>query len=335
MYKLKNSGIIREIECNDNFAYILEKSSYFENTAYKVLQNQTNELFIRCMKMLYNGKVEIYYLTDDYSSLASILEAEDAEQDKLITICMNLFKNIIEIKKEDDFLKCENIDISLDKIFVDRNTLKVRLVYLPVSVKGFNTYMTFENELRARLVKAVNRSFPIMNDRMEQFISDLSNGSLSLEEVVNKVRNGGLRQETISIQQRASTRMSQQQIRQQSLRMSQAQTSTVSPRVSQPQTIEKIRLVALNAPEYFEIVIDADEILIGKSAEFSDKVIPYNPKISRKHCRIIRRQDEFYITDEKSLNHTYVNGMMVMEAQFVKIRKGDSIRLADSKFQVV
>lgn len=331
MYKLKNSGIIREIESNDNFAYILEKSSYFENTAYKVLQNQTNEIFIRCMKMLYNGKIELYYLTDDYCSLVSILEDEDAEQDKLITICMNLFKNIIEIKKEDDFLKCENIDISLDKIFVDRNTLKVKLVYLPVSVKGFNTYMTFENELRARLVKAVNRNFPIMNDRMEKFMTDLSNGSLSLEEVSNRVRTGGIRQEPIFVQQRE--RLSQPKIRQQ-IRMPQSQLRQPL-RTSQLNTMETIRLVALNSPKYFEILIDTDEVLIGKNAELVDKVISYNPKISRIHCKIIRRQDNFYISDEKSLNHTYVNEMMVNEMQFVKIEKGDIIRLADSKFQVM
>ena len=54
------------------------------------------------------------------------------------------------------FLKCQNIDISPEKIFVDRNTLEVYLIYLPIkTVESEYDRSTFENDLRMRLIEAV------------------------------------------------------------------------------------------------------------------------------------------------------------------------------------
>ena len=66
MYTLKDNGIVEEIACGNNFGYLLSDSKYFANTDYKVLQSQTSGIFVPCMKMLFNGKIQIYYITDEY-----------------------------------------------------------------------------------------------------------------------------------------------------------------------------------------------------------------------------------------------------------------------------
>ena len=96
-----------------------------------------------------------------------------------------------------------------------------------------------------------------------------------------------------------------------------------------------IKIVAMNAPKYFEIVIDKDEMLLGKKQELVDAVIPFNNMISRKHCKIIRVNGKFYISDEGSANGTYVNRVRLAQGQRFQISKGDIIRLADSDFQIV
>ena len=96
-----------------------------------------------------------------------------------------------------------------------------------------------------------------------------------------------------------------------------------------------IKLVAMNAPSHFELVIDRDDAVIGKKQELVDMVIPFNRMISRKHCRITNRTGIYYINDEGSANGTFVNGVRLNPGQKAQINRGDIIRMADSDFQIV
>jgi pSer/pThr/pTyr-binding forkhead associated (FHA) protein len=96
-----------------------------------------------------------------------------------------------------------------------------------------------------------------------------------------------------------------------------------------------MKLVAMNAPSYFELVIVQDDVVIGKKQELVDLVIPFNKMISRKHCRVTKMNGTYYISDEGSANGTYVNGVRLNPGQRMQINRGDVIRLADSDFQIV
>jgi len=305
MYTLKDNGILREVDCCGNFGYVLDNKTYFVNTDYKVLQSQTSEIFIQCMKVLYNGKMELYYLADDFLPVSSMFA--NITPNTLHTIVINLFSNVIEVRNN-GFLTCQNIDLSWDKIFVDPNTLKVKLVYLPINIKTFDSYSAFESELRSSLVKLIDKVITVPNDRLEQLVLDLHNGSLTLEEVYNKSRGPDAR---TNIRTRPGN-------------------NGTKPVVS-----DNIRIVAMNAPQYFEIIIDRDELVIGKKAELVDAIIPFNKMISRKHCKVTRHNNNFYITDMGSVNGTYVNRTRIDSGQSCQINRGDVIRLADSDFQIV
>lgn len=301
MYALRDNGILWEIECGNNFGYILENNSNLVNTDYKILQSQTSGIFVPCMKMLYNGKTELYYVTDDYHPMSSMLNGIVA--DTLITILVNLFANVIEVRNN-GFLSCQNIDLSWDKIYVDANTLKVKLVYIPINIKIFDNYSAFESELRSSAIKVINEVIVSSNSRIEQFVSYLYNGSMTLEDVYNKSRRIGTQ-------------------------------AILNTDTQDPITGNELRIVAMNAPEYFEIILNRDELLIGKKAELVDAVIPFNKMISRKHCKITKSAGAYYITDEGSANGTYINRIRIAPNQPKQINKGDIIRLADSDFQIV
>ena len=304
MYMLKDRGIISEVKCDSNFEYVLENSAHFVNTDYKVLQSQTNGIFVQCMKLLRNGKLALYYVTNDYRTISSMFVG--ITPDMLVQVVINLFADVIEVRNN-GFLDCQNIDLSWDKVFVEPNTLKVKLVYIPVSERAFGSYAEYESELRSSIVKLIDRVIPAPGERLNQFVHDLRNGSMSLEDVYNKSRSAGM------------------------------------PPLINPATADvipgpeegSIRIVAMNVPGHFEILIDKGDMLLGKKRELVDAVIPFNKMISRKHCRISRNNGEYYISDEGSANGTYVNRVRLSPGQRQRIKKGDIIRLADSDFQIV
>lgn len=78
-----------------------------------------------------------------------------------------------------------------------------------------------------------------------------------------------------------------------------------------------------------------DEITtIGKSSEKSDIVIQGSPSVSRRHCRIIKKEEKYFIEDLGSLNHTYKNGILIETGKSVEIEKGDIIKLSDIIFEI-
>lgn len=72
---------------------------------------------------------------------------------------------------------------------------------------------------------------------------------------------------------------------------------------------------------------------LGKEQSFVDYCIMNNPTISRSHANIIRKGNDYYIVDMNSKNHTYVNGMMILSGQEVKLEHGDKIALSNENFE--
>ena len=302
MNLLVEKGIISEMECGSNFAYILKDSSGFLSTEYKVLQSQTGSRFIKCMKMLYNGKIELYYCINSYKPMSSILSNIDPE--RFITIAGNLLAGIIEVKNN-GFLSCQNIDSSFDHIYVDMNTYKVSLVYLPLNKHEYDDCSAFENALRISLVKLISGLPSLSSPKITQFAADLQNGMMTLEDLCAAL--GGKRKSF----------------------------DTIPPVEKRPAAHSySMRFVAMNAPERVEFIINKDEFTIGKK-ETNDGIITFNKMISRNHCKITNRNGQYAICDLKSANGTYVNGRKLPPEQISPIKNGDIVRLANSDFQVI
>lgn len=187
MNLLLEDKYISEMVWGSNFSYILSDSSAFLPTEYKVLQNQADSGFVRCMKMLYNGRVQLFYLTNELKSLAALLPSLTA--DSFRTIAANLFADIINVK-QNGFLSCQNIDISFDKIYIDPSTYRVSLVYLPLSRRLFENPSDFENELRTEFVKLISGVPLLTSPKTVQLLSDLSDGTLTMEDLYGRM-NGG------------------------------------------------------------------------------------------------------------------------------------------------
>lgn len=54
---LIENGIVNKVDCGNDLAYVVNDNTIFYATEYKVLQSQSDGVFIKCMKLLYNGKI--------------------------------------------------------------------------------------------------------------------------------------------------------------------------------------------------------------------------------------------------------------------------------------
>lgn len=309
MNLLAEKGLITEMTCGSNFAYLLSNNDDFLSTEYKVLQSQVNSSFVKCMKMLFNGRIQLYYLISGWKPLSEFLENLEAES--FLTIVSNLLGCIIDVKSN-GFLACQNIDISLERIYVDSATYKVSLVYLPLKQRLYGDYSIFENELRTGLVRLISRTASLNSARVLQISSDLSNGMLTLEDLWGRLRGA------VSAAPVAAERKEDAAIRMPIRR-----------------TAGGMRIIAMNAPSRVEIAVNKNSFIIGKSASAADGVVSFNHKISRRHCRIDSDGQQYKITDLGSTNGTKVNGLRLEANRPQFLNNGDVIRLADSDFQVV
>ena len=294
------SGAIEQMRCGANFAYVLSDSGDFMSTEYKVLQNQGKSCFIRCMKTLYNGKVQLYYLTQGYRTLSSMLPGMDA--DGFLAITGNLFADILEVKSN-GFLSTGNIDTSFDHIYVDQNTHKVMLIYIPVKRRFFDDGSAFENELRTALVKLISETPALSeSDKVMKLSSELKDGTMSLDDIYSALGS------KVSSPGRGAVR---------------------------PARSAGARLVAINAPTQIEIAVTKPEFIIGKKRSEVDGAVTFNNMISRVHCKIVERDGQYYIADLNSANGTFVNAVRVRPDTMQHIKNGDIVRLANSDFRVV
>ena len=84
-----------------------------------------------------------------------------------------------------------------------------------------------------------------------------------------------------------------------------------------------------------KVEIDKNIFRIGKERSYVDYCIADNSAVSRSHADIIRKNDEFYIVDNNSLNHTFLNGMQIPSSQMHKLEDFMVIKLADEVFEFI
>lgn len=288
-----------EMEYGSDFAYILKDNEIFLSTEYKIFKNMESKNFLRCMKAAYNGKVQLYYLTDSYKKIEDVINHIASE--KLVTVLANLLENIIEIKNN-GFLACNSVNASLEKIYIDIDCYKVKFVYLPVRKRFYKNEAAFEEELRNNLINLLKHSEIMRSPEIDILTLQLENKALSLEDIYNNAKDN-IKKVRESIDK------------------------------TEKDFEKKVRLVSIEPSQNTIIDITKDDFTIGKKASEVDGVIQTNKMISRIHCKVVKIKDQYGIIDLLSANGTFVNGVRVKSNQVYLIKNGDIIQLANSSFR--
>lgn len=99
---------------------------------------------------------------------------------------------------------------------------------------------------------------------------------------------------------------------------------------TEPDTVHYAGLTRRVNDEYIEI--NKAVFRLGKGKGCVDYFVGNNNAVSRSHADIITRGAQYFIYDQNSTNHTYVNGEIIPVKIEVEIFDGDEIRLADEEF---
>ncbi|MBQ9015870.1 MAG: FHA domain-containing protein [Firmicutes bacterium] len=91
----------------------------------------------------------------------------------------------------------------------------------------------------------------------------------------------------------------------------------------------QLRLLRMNSPARECFTTEEDRFTIGKSTD-ADYTIAGNPAVSRIHAVIYRVGNDYYLEDQGSLNHTFVNEEMITGPY--RLRSSLLIRFANEDF---
>ncbi len=81
------------------------------------------------------------------------------------------------------------------------------------------------------------------------------------------------------------------------------------------------------------IPINKTVFRLGRNYEYNDYMIVENEFVGNSHCHILIRDGEYFIIDDNSKNHTYVNGQPIPSGTEIKLVHGQVFRLADEEFE--
>lgn len=289
-----------------NITYVLGDNATFFRTGYKVLNGSDRSSLIKCAKYHRDGKIKLLYFSAHYSSIASIRSR--LNENNLMHILSNVFTALLTVK-ENGFLDSNNIDITPETIFVDRTTLSVHLIYLPIYNHSYeDATALLLGRLRASLVRIVEDTPLLATDNIHRIIAGLSGGSTDLQSLAHLCR---------SLIQRADEGI--------------PTTGDLPPRAN---GASLLYLTAVGAPADITFTIDCPEFLIGKAAGAVDGFIGYNRAVSRIHCKIVKSNSDYYVVDLGSSNGTFINGRRLIQDTPFKLENGMVLRLANSEFQV-
>ncbi|MCI8744754.1 MAG: FHA domain-containing protein [Lachnospiraceae bacterium] len=81
------------------------------------------------------------------------------------------------------------------------------------------------------------------------------------------------------------------------------------------------------------IPLDREVLRIGRDKENVDYSIPENKFVGHNHCHILARNGEYFLVDDNSKNHTYVNGTMIQSNVEIKLSHGVIVSVANEEFE--
>lgn len=96
------------------------------------------------------------------------------------------------------------------------------------------------------------------------------------------------------------------------------------------QAVKRGSIIRLRTNERF--FITKSTFFIGRDMAGIDCDVHDNTNVGHRHASIVQRGNDFFVVDQNSTNHTYLNGNMILGGVETKLSDGDRLRFADEEF---
>ncbi len=305
MEKFFKKGIMEVTDSSDT-EYVLERNDVFYDTGFKIMQNPENKDMLKCYRYKYNGKIKLVYFTNEFITVEHLIKKTDVKLiGNIICKIIDAFINIENI----GFLNLEYVINSLNKVYINKSTNTVQIIYIPVSIYGeTKSRDVFEEDVKKEFRRLLENIILADNPIIKNMINCFNDNSLDLKEIGKRILN---------------------------LRNEKNINNTIEYKIQADEGIlqnETICLKSVNGMISFEI--NGHDYIIGKKREMVDGVIIGNSAVSRVHCKILCRNGYYFIADMGSSNGTFLDGMRVTADNPQQIHLGSRITIADIEFVV-
>ena len=81
-----------------------------------------------------------------------------------------------------------------------------------------------------------------------------------------------------------------------------------------------------------KIAIDQSTFKLGRGKKFVDYYVGGNDTISKVHAYITNKANQYFLVDNSSRNHTFLDGKLLKPIEQMKLNHKSKIRLAKEEF---
>lgn len=134
-------------------SYTFNENQLFSLNQYRICNNQSQNLFIKSQKIQQNGKVRILYYIEEYEELSDTVKG--VNESNYYKICENLIHAIMQVA-DNGFLDMYNLIIKSDMIYVEKEALEVKLLYIPV-INDVRKTIDISNAIKSILLEITDK----------------------------------------------------------------------------------------------------------------------------------------------------------------------------------
>lgn len=169
MNQMQRKGIQRK-SAGSNISYLFTDNGMYYSASYRILKGLDKDYFLKSVQYFVNGQIKLTYFSSGYQSLLEMLPYINGEE--MLRILIHLLHTVLDIKAN-GFLSCCNLELdSPENIFVDRSTMEVRLIYLPLVSDG--NLNLFDSRLRHFMIQVIQSGKDFHTHKMHQVCTALA-----------------------------------------------------------------------------------------------------------------------------------------------------------------
>ena len=298
--KLEKIVLNNDKEISKKLAYVVREDEIIDDELLEdtVETNIDEIIYYTYGKVM--GKECFKYNIQGFTTIKEYISKE-ISKDKFITMLLNIINTIRKLQFRG--VKLKNIILKPEQIFINKNNLKIKMICIPISNKNIDR--TLKELLKEIILSAefdYNENCKYVRDILRFVEENDCNDFVVLQDGIEKC-----------------------------LYDSNKEQSNV-PKKTEKREKQQAYLIRLSTDE--RINIDKPIFRIGKDKHNADYKITNNPAVSRKHAEIIKKNNEYFILDVGSTNHTFINGDRIEEKKEIPLEDGDIIKLGNEEFKI-
>ena len=298
--KLEKIVLNNDKEISKKLAYVVREDEIIDDELLEdtVETNIDEIIYYTYGKVM--GKECFKYNIQGFTTIKEYI-SKDISKDKFITMLLNIINTIRKLQFRG--VKLKNIILKPEQIFINKNNLKIKMICIPISNKNIDR--TLKELLKEIILSAefdYNENCKYVRDILRFVEENDCNDFVVLQDGIEKCLDDSNKEQ-----------------------------SNV-PKKTEKREKQQAYLIRLSTDE--RINIDKPIFRIGKDKHNADYKITNNTAVSRKHAEIIKKNNEYFILDVGSTNHTFINGDRIEEKKEIPLEDGDIIKLGNEEFKI-